>query len=72
MGSIYGYEAIKRQHLFCPNGKRLEETLELTNIVLALADDLYTGCVISEYDPIDTPEKRRWYARYCKMIPDGI
>lgn len=72
MGAIYGYEAIKRQHLFCPNGKRLEETLELTNIVLALADDLYTGCVISEYDPIDTPEKRRWYARYCKMIPDGI
>ena len=72
MGAIYGYEAIKRQRLFCPQGKELEQTLELSNIILALADDLYTSCIISDYDPIDTPEKKQWYERYCEMKPVGI
>lgn len=72
MGAIYGYEAIKRMRLFCPPGKGFEQTLELSNITLALADDLYTSCIISEYAPIDTPEKRQWYERYCEMKPVGL
>lgn len=72
MGAIYGYEALRDQHLFCPYGKRLEETLELADITLALADDLYTSCIISESAPIDTPEKQQWYERYCEMKPAGI
>ena len=72
MGAIYGYEAMKRKKLFCPRGKELEQTLELSNLILTLADDLYTSCIISEYDPIDTPEKRQWYDRYCEMKPTGI
>lgn len=71
MGAIYGYEAIKRERLFCPYGKKFEDTIELHNIILAIADD-HTGCIISEYDPIDTPEKKQWYARYCEMKPVGI
>ena len=67
MGAIYGYEAMKRKRLFCSQGKELEQTLELSNIILTLADDLYTSCIISEYSPIDTPEKRQWYERYCNM-----
>lgn len=38
----------------------------------ALADGLYTGSIISEYAPIDTPEKQQWYERYCEMKPVGI
>ena len=72
MGAIYGYEAIKRQRLFCPRGFEFERTIELSNLILALADDLYTSCIISEYDPIDTPEKQQWYERYCKMKPSGL
>ena len=72
MGAIYGYEAIKRMNLFCPQGHDFEQTLELSNIILALADDLYTSCIISEYAPIDTPEKRQWYKRYCEMEPVGL
>lgn len=72
MGAIYGYEAIRCQRIFCPPGKELEQTLELSDIILALADDLYTSCIISEYDPIDTPEKRQWYERYCQMKPAGL
>ena len=72
MGAIYGYEHIKERNIFCPEGKQLEETLELSEIILALADDLSTGCIISEYDPIDTPKKRQWYERYCEMKPSGI
>lgn len=72
MGAIYGYEAIKRERLFCPYGTKFEDTIELHNIILSIADDLYTGCIISEYDPIDTPEKKQWYARYCEMKPVGI
>ena len=72
MGAIYGYEAIKRMNLFCPQGHDFEQTLELSNIILALADDLYTSCIIDEYSPIDTPEKRQWYKRYCEMEPVGL
>lgn len=72
IGAIHGYKALKEQRLFCPSEKELEETLELSNLILTLADDLYTGCIISEYDPIDTPEKRQWYERYCEMKPVGI
>ena len=72
MGASYGYEHIKERNIFCPEGKQLEDTLELSKIILALADDLSTGCIISDYDPIDTPEKRQWYDRYCEMKPTGI
>ena len=72
MGAIYGYEAIKRMNLFCPQGHDFEQTLELSNIILALADDLYTSCIIDEYAPIDTPEKHQWYMRYCEMEPVGL
>ena len=72
MGAIYGYEHIKERNIFCPDGKKLEDTLELSDIILTLADDLSTGCIISEYNPIDTPEKQQWYERYCEMKPSGI
>jgi hypothetical protein len=72
MGAIYGYRHINERRLFCPEGCGLEQTLELSEIILALADDLSTGCIISEYDPIDTPQKQQWYERYCKMEPAGI
>ncbi|MCH5327082.1 MAG: ADP-ribosylglycohydrolase family protein [Duncaniella sp.] len=72
MGAIYGYEALKRQRIFCPEGKTFEDTLELHNIILAIADDLYSGCIISECDPLDTPEKQQWYDRYCMMQPSGL
>ena len=72
MGAIYGYEAIKSERIFCPEGREFEDTIELANIILALADDLYTGCIISEYDPIETPEKKQWYERYCEMKSVGI
>lgn len=72
MGAIYGYEAIKRERLFCPQGRDFEQTIELSNIILALADDIFNGCCISEYSKIDTPEKKQWYARYVDMQPAGI
>lgn len=72
LGAIYGYNHIKERNIFCPEGKQLEDTLELSEIILALADDLSTGCIISEYDPMDTPEKQQWYERYCEMKPVGI
>lgn len=72
MGAIYGYEAIKSKRLFCPQGQHFEQTIELSNIILAIADDLYASCIISEYDPIDTAEKRQWYERYCEMKPVGL
>ena len=72
MGAIYGYEYIKERNIFCPNNYQLEDTLELSDIILTIADDLFTGCIISEYEVIDTPEKQQWYERYCEMMPKGI
>lgn len=72
MGAIYGYEYMKERNLFCTKDRELENTLELSEITLALADDLTTGCIINSYEPLDTPEKKQWYERYCMMKPSGI
>lgn len=72
VGAIYGYDMLKRHRTFCPDGAELEQTLELSNIILALADDLASGCIISEYSEMNTPAKQQWYLRYCKMQPVGI
>ena len=73
MGAIYGYEAIKKEHLFCPKGREFEETIELSDIILALADDLFTGCVISEYATVETSKEKQWEARYvyARIIGTG-
>ena len=67
MGAIYGYEQIKDRNIFCPEGYELEDTLELSDIILTLAEDLATG-----YAAIDTPEGKQWHERYCEMKPSGI
>lgn len=72
VGAIHGYHAIREQNLLCPPGHRLENTIELADIILALADDLASGCIIDEYSPIETPAERQWYARYCEKRPAGI
>lgn len=41
--------------------------LELIDVIEEMAADLYTGCIIHEYDDIDTPEKRRWFEKYVDM-----
>ena len=63
IGAIVGYDAIPA---------KFKEHLELHDVILAIADDLHQGCIISEYDEMDTPEKQQWYERYCKMQPAGI
>ena len=39
--------------------------LELLDIIEEIAEDLYTGCIISEYMDRDTPETTRWFEKYC-------
>ena len=63
IGAIVGYEAIP---------SKFKEHLELRDIILAIADDLHQGCIISEYDRERSPEKDQWYDRYCEMMPAGI
>ena len=63
IGAIVGYDAIP---------DKFKKNLELHDVILAIADDLHQGCVISEYDEMKTPEKQLWYRRYCKMQPAGF
>ena len=63
IGAIVGYGAIPA---------KFNEYMELRDVILAIADDLYQGCVINEYDEMGTPEKRQWFERYCKMQPAGF
>lgn len=42
--------------------------LELLDVIEEMANDLYTGCIISEYNPIDTPEKLRWAYKYMDFM----
>ena len=74
MGAIYGYEAIKRERLFCPEGKEFEDTLELADIILAIADDLSADCTLSEevYYRQETPEEQQWSDRYIHGQPAGL
>ncbi len=70
MGAIYGYEAIKNEHIFCPDGKELEDTLELSNVILAIADDLTLFPYVTENSQTLTHEQaERWYQRYVKGNP---
>ena len=63
IGAIVGYDAIP---------DKFKKSLELHDVILAIADDLHQGCIISEDDEMDTPEKQKWYQRYCKMQPAGF
>ena len=57
IGCLLGREAIPA---------KFTDRLELKDVLEEMAHDLWTGCIISEYDPIDTPEKKRWEQKYCK------
>lgn len=63
MGVIVGYDALPDYY---------KANLELHDIILAIADDLYQDCVISEYEEMDTLEKRQWYERYVMHHPSGF
>ena len=58
IGALLGRSAIPEHYT---------EKLELLDVIEEMANDLYTGCIISEYDPIDTQEKRRWENKYCEF-----
>lgn len=63
IGAIVGYEAIP-QHF--------KDHLELQDIILAIADDLYQGCIVGLYEGNYTPEMYQWEERYGEMKPAGI
>ena len=43
------------------------DQLELLDVIEEIAEDLCSGCIIGEYDRLNTPEKQRWYEKYCKF-----
>ena len=56
MGCLLGRSAIPAH---------LTDKLELLPVIEEMGEDLFTGCIISEYDERNTPEKRRWFEKYC-------
>lgn len=69
MGALLGRRAIP-EYYTCD--------LEIVDVIEEMAEDLYTGCVISEYCEYDTAEEYRWRLMYMdgfywepkeKMIP---
>ena len=63
IGTIVGYKAIP---------KRFLENLELSEVIMAISEDLNKGCIISEFMNEVNDEQRQWYARYCDMEPAGV
>lgn len=55
-GCLYGRAAIPA---------RFTDHLELLDVIEEISHDLWTGCIISEYAPMDTPEKQRWFEKYA-------
>ncbi len=58
MGALHGRSAIPAH---------FTDTLELRDVIEEIAEDLYTGCIISEYNHYGTPEMERWDAKYCNQ-----
>ena len=56
MGCLLGWSAIPAH---------FTEKLELLPVIEEMGEDLFTGCIISEYDERNTPEKQRWFEKYC-------
>ena len=57
MGTLLGRSAIPSYYT---------EKLELLDIIEEIANDLYTGCIISGRERTVTPEQRRWEEKYVK------
>ena len=57
MGTIHGRKAIPEYYT---------NDLELLDVIEEMAEDLYTGCIISEYAERVTQEERRWFFKYCE------
>ncbi|MCR4876955.1 MAG: ADP-ribosylglycohydrolase family protein, partial [Clostridiales bacterium] len=55
LGALLGYEAIEDQW---------KQDLELSDVILEIADDLCYGCLMSEYSGYDDPE---WFSKYIDM-----
>lgn len=56
MGSLLGRSAIPEY---------FTEKLELMDIIEEIAEDIFTGCIISEYNHYGTQEMARWDEKYC-------
>ena len=56
MGALLGRSAIPAH---------FTDQLELRDVIEEIATDLFTGCIISEYDHYGSPEKERWDDKYC-------
>lgn len=56
MGCLHGRKAISA---------KFTDNLELLGVIEEIAHDLWTGCIIHEYDERNTPEKMRWFDKYC-------
>ena len=58
MGCLLGRHAIPEHYT---------RDLELLDVIEEMSEDIYTGCIISEYDFERTPEKDRWTKKYVNM-----
>lgn len=58
MGALLGRSAIPAH---------FTDKLELRDVTEEIAEDLYTGCIISEYNHYGTPEMARWDEKYCSQ-----
>ena len=56
MGAIHGRSAIPEHYT---------NDLELLDVIEEIAEDLYTGCIVSEYGENDTQAELRWIEKYC-------
>ena len=55
LGCLHGRKAIPA---------KFTERLELLDVIEEMAHDIWTGCIISDYMPRDTPEKKVWFRKY--------
>ena len=59
MGALLGRKAIPEHYT---------KDLELIDVIEEMAEDLYSGCIISELYERITPEQRKWSDKYCDHI----
>ena len=64
MGAIYGYDHIAERNLFCPEGRTLADTLEQSDLILTVADDIALAGALSRGDVCSRVLVDNWCKRY--------
>ena len=72
MGAIYGYNHITEHNIFCPEGRSLADTLEQSDLLLTVADDITLAGALSRGEVCNRVLVDQWCKRYGDEVLNAM